>query len=180
MAKEKDIDLIAGGRGSNNVSGRQYQKRGVTKEFESGSFRYDKASNSMICPKGKTLKFDGKERLPGRTNFKYRAGAEDCNKCPSKHNCCPEAAKKGRSVIRRKLHEDVIEFKEKMQKESAKLIYKKRGENAEFINACIKEKFKLRQFRLRGVRKVDIELAFAALAYNIMRWFRLRWYPALA
>jgi len=179
MAAEKDIDLIAAERGNNNVSGQQYEKRGVTKEFESGVFKYDEDSKSMICPEGKTLKFDGKEELPGRTNFKYRAKAEDCNKCPSKSRCCPEAAVKGRSVIRKEYHEDVIEFQKKMRTEEAKLIYKKRGENAEFVNACIKERFKLRQFRLRGLSKVDIEVTFAALAYNIMRWFRLRWCPAL-
>lgn len=180
MAAEKDIDLIAAERGNNNVSGQQYQKRGVTKEFESGAFKYDEDSKSMICPEGETLKFDGKEELPGRTNFKYRARAEDCSNCPSKSKCCPKAAIKGRSVIRKEYHEDVIEFQEKMQTEEAKLIYKKRGENAEFVNACIKERFKLRQFRLRGLFKVDIEVTFAALAYNIMRWFRLRWCPALA
>lgn len=180
MAAEKGIDLIAAERGNNNLSGQQYQKRGITKEFESKAFKYDKDSKSMICPEGKTLKFDGKEVLPGRTNFKYRAKAEDCSKCLSKSRCCPEASKKGRSVLRKEYNEDVIEFKEKMQTEKVKLIYKKRGENAEFVNACIKERFKLRQFRLRGLFKVDIEITFAALAYNIMRWFRLRWCPALA
>lgn len=180
MAAEKDIDLIAAERGNNNVSGQQYQKRGVTKEFESTAFKYDDGLKSMICPEGKTLKFDSKEELPGRTNFKYRAMVEDCNKCPSKHKCCPEATKKGRSVIRKEYSKDVIEFQEKMQTEEAKSIYKKRGENAEFANACIKERFKLRQFCLRGIRKVDIEVTFVALAYNIMRWFRLRWCPALA
>src|SRR3989338_2294934 len=175
MAAEKDIDLIAAERGNNNVSGQQYQKRGVAKEFESEAFKYDEDSKSMVCPEGKTLKFDGKEELAGRTNFKYRARAEDCNKCPSKHKCCPEASKKGRSVLRKEYSEDVIEFQERMQTEEARLIYKKRGENAEFVNDCIKERFRLRQFRLRGLFKVDIEVTFAALAYNIMRWFRLRW-----
>jgi len=180
MTAEKNIDLIAAERGNNNLSGQQYQKRGVTKEFESEAFKYNEDSKSMICPEGKTLKFDGKEELPGRTNFKYRAKGQDCNKCSSKAKCCPEATIKGRSVIRKEYSKDVIEFREKMRTEEAKLIYKKRGENAEFVNACIKERFKLRQFRLRGLSKVDIEVTFAALAYNIMRWFRLRWYPALA
>lgn len=180
VATDRDVDLIAGGRGNNNISGEQYRRRGVTKEFESEAFKYNEDSKSMICPGGKTLKFDGKEELPGRTNFKYRAYKEDCARCPSKPRCCPKAAKKGRSVIRREYHRDVVEFQEKMQTEESKLIYKKRGENAEFVNACIKGRFKLRQFRLRGIRKVDTELTFAVLAYNIMRWSRLRWYPALA
>ncbi|RKY36609.1 MAG: hypothetical protein DRP78_03185, partial [Candidatus Omnitrophota bacterium] len=113
------------------------------------------------------------------SNFKYRAQKEDCDKCRSKSKCCPHASKKGRSVTRKAYDQNVIEFRNKMQEEPTKLIYKKRGENAEFVNAWIKENFKLRQFRLRGVSKIDIEVTFAVLAYNIMTWFRLKWYPAL-
>lgn len=180
MAKEKDIDLIAGERGNNNVSGRQYRKRGVEKEFESDSFRYDKDPDSMMCPEGKILKCYSREKLPGRTNFKYRAHQKDCALCLSKPRCCPGAVKKGRSVIRKEYDREIVLFRKKMQTDEARAVYKRRGENAEFINACIKDRFKLKQFRLRGLRKTDIELTFAALAYNIMRWFRLRWLPALA
>ena len=179
-AHKKDIELIAGERGNNNVSGQQYQKRGVKKEFRAEAFRYDKNSDNMICPEGKTLRSDSKEELPGRTSFKYRADAQDCGRCPSKSKCCPKAVRKGRSVIRKEYHHGVMAFQERMQRDEAQAAYKKRGENAEFVNACIKERFKLRQFCLRGVLKVDIELTFVALAHNIMRWFRLRWQPAVA
>lgn len=179
MTARKDIDLIAGDRGENNVSKRQYQKRGITREFQSEAFKYNKEAEKMTCPEGKVLKSDGIEKLPGRTNFRYRASAQDCSKCPSKSKCCPTAIEKGRSVMRKEYHKEVIVFQEKMRTETAKAIYKKRGENAEFVNSCLKERFKLRQFRLRGVSKADIEVTFAVLAYNIMRWFRLRWYPAL-
>jgi hypothetical protein len=51
---------------------------------------------------------------------------------------------------------EVIGFKAKMETEEAKSIYRRRGEVAEFPNAWLKEKMRLRQFRLRGLLKVGI------------------------
>ncbi len=62
-----------------------------------------------------------------------------------------------------------------METDEAKAIYKQRGEVAEFPNAWIKEKFGLRQFRLRGIVKVGIEALWACFTYNIKLWIRLCW-----
>ena len=66
----------------------------------------------------------------------------------------------------------------KMETEEAKAIYKKRGQVAEFPNAWIKDKLGLRQFRLRGLRKVGAEMLWACLTYNIQQWMRLSWRPS--
>ena len=62
-----------------------------------------------------------------------------------------------------------------MDTPEAKEIYKQRGPTAEFPNAWIKEKLKLRQFRLRGLSKIGMECVWACLTYNIQSWIRLRW-----
>ena len=62
-----------------------------------------------------------------------------------------------------------------MESEEAKLIYKKRGPVAEFTNAWIKDKIKLRKYRLRGFIKAGIETMWACLAYNVKQWIRLCW-----
>lgn len=77
--------------------------------------------------------------------------------------------------VRRLLNQRVVAFIEKMATEEARAIYKKRGEVAEFPNAWIKEKFGLRQFRLRGLIKVGMETLWACLTYNIKLWIRLVW-----
>ena len=80
----------------------------------------------------------------------------------------------------RAVHSPVVrQFAEKMQTEAAKGIYRQRGAVAEFPNAWIKEKLGLRQFRLRGVAKVLLEVLWAALTYNIQQWIRLSWRPGL-
>ena len=62
-----------------------------------------------------------------------------------------------------------------MQTEEAKQIYRQRPQVAEFVNAWIKDKLGLRQFRLRGLAKVQVECVWAGLTYNIQQWIRLRW-----
>jgi len=56
-----------------------------------------------------------------------------------------------------------------------KAIYRQRGAVAEFPNAWIKHKLGLKQFRLRGLIKVSLEVLWAALTYNIQQWIRLSW-----
>ena len=64
---------------------------------------------------------------------------------------------------------------EKMQREAAKAIYRLRGAVAEFPKAWLKAKIGLRQFRVRGPKKVRCEALWACLSYNIQQWLRLRW-----
>ena len=39
----------------------------------------------------------------------------------------------------------------------------------------VKAKFGLRQFSVRGLKKVGMEALWACLTYNIRVWIRLRW-----
>jgi len=67
-----------------------------------------------------------------------------------------------------------------LETEGAKAIYRQRGAVAEFPNAWLKDKLGLRQFRLRGLIKVRLEILWAALTYNIQQWIRLSWRTKLA
>jgi hypothetical protein len=129
---------------------------------------------------GKDLNSDGKEELPGRVNYRYRARRSDCRACAFRDKCCPQAQSRGRSLRRAVEDARVLAHAEKMQTEEAKQIYKRRGEVAEFPNAWIKEKIGLRQFRLRGVAKVGMEVLWASLTYDIKQWIRLCWRPRWA
>jgi hypothetical protein len=62
-----------------------------------------------------------------------------------------------------------------MQTEEAKGIYRQRGEMAEFANAWIKAKLGLRQFHVRTLAKVKLEVLWACLTYNIQQWIGARW-----
>ena len=81
--------------------------------------------------------------------------------------------------MRSELRPEVMALAVKMESEQAKAIYKQRGPVAEFPNAWIKDKLGLRQFRLRGLRKVGMEAMWACMTYNVQQWIRMRWRPSL-
>jgi len=154
------------------------EKRGVAPEFFPQAFRYDEGRNCYVCPAGRDLAFESKEKSEGSARYRYRAKLADCQGCPSKGQCCPQSQR--RSLVRTEEPPEVRRHREKMASESAREIYKQRSQVAEFPNAWIKEKFGLRRFRLRGLTKVRIEALWACLTYNICQWIRLCWRPKQA
>jgi hypothetical protein len=178
--REREVDLIGSMGDRTAQSAGQLDRQGVDPAFRPESFRYDSGSDTYTCPAGKILKYHGKEEQPGRTNYKYRASPADCQRCSLKQKCCPQNRAKGRSIVRGKDAPVVAAFMAKMETEEAKAIYRQRGAVAEFPNAWIKSKIGLRQFRLRGLLKVEMEALWACLTYNIQQWIRLCWRPQWA
>ena len=152
-----------------------YERRGVAPEYYTAQFVYDAESDSFRCPQGKTLAYEGKYERDSEVSYRYRAQFTDCQGCPAKKLCCPGNQATGRSVHRTEELPEVTQFREKMKTEAAREIYRQRAEIAETPNLWIKAKFRLRQFCVRGLRKVGMEALWACLAYNIRLWIRLRW-----
>ena len=154
------------------------QKRGVAREFFPDAFVYDPEGNRYTCPAGHQLAYEGEEKRGFSARHRYRARVGDCRGCGFKGQCCPQS--KVRSLVRTEEPAQVQAHRQKMETESARTIYRQRPAVAEFPNAWIKEKFGLRQFRLRGLMKVRIEALWACLTYNICQWIRLCWRPKQA
>ena len=172
---EQGIDMIGSLPAANPSSAGQQRQRGVSEKFHLDKFSYEAQQNIYRCPQGASLTAKGREFCPGVVLHKYVAKAEVCAACQFRAECCPGNQHHGRSVIRAVHSPEVREFTEKMETETAKSIYRQRGAVAEFPNAWIKEKLGLRQFRLRGLLKVRLEVLWAALTYNVQQWIRLSW-----
>ena len=173
--KGREIEFIApcvdeAGKGESS-----YEGRGVSAAYHSSAFVYDAQSDSYRCPQGKILSYEGKEERHMQVSYRYRAQRFDCQGCPVKSQCCPGNRVTGRSVHRGEELAEVREFRQKMQSEQAREIYRQRAQVAETPNLWIKAKFGLRQFSVRGLRKVGMEALWACLTYNICVWMRLRW-----
>lgn len=175
-AAQRGIDLLGPVAETNAEA--SLKKRGLSPEFYPDKFRYDETANTFTCPADKTMTFQRTSQREGRREHQYRAQAADCQNCPFRDQCCPKNAP--RMIIRIEDSEAVRAFKDKMQTEEAKQIYRTRAEVAETPNAWIKDKFGLRQFRVRGLVKTGMEAVWACLTYNIRQWMRLRWKPQLA
>jgi transposase len=173
-ADAKGVDLIGSFvNQKDNRNAGQMQRRGIEEGYFANKFNFIPENNSFICPEGKTLYYKGKESRPGKSQRVYQAKTEDCQQCPAKQFCCPNN-KQGRSLTKGIDNPVVIAFKEKMETEEAKKIYKKRGPVAEFTNAWIKTKIGLRQFSVQGLKKAEMELQWACLTLNIQQWIRLK------
>jgi transposase len=179
---DRGIDLVGPEPGvkpeeSNRV--KSYKYRGVSADYEASNFYYDSATMTYFCPEGHPLRYDAKYECNGKMLYRYRVSAQVCQTCPAKPLCCPRT-KGGRSIERREPLGPIAEFKQKMQTDEAKAIYRTRSQVAEFPNLWIKAKLGLRQFCVRGVAKVRCESLWAALTYNIQQWIRLCWKPMRA
>jgi transposase len=176
-AEERGIDLIGSfpdaSAGKMNMLGRA----GIREQFYPERFRFDHEKNIYVCPEGNVLTYEGTSVERGKTMYRYRG--KNCKKCPSKPSCCP-SAQRGRGITRTENDPRVDAFLKKMATDEAKAAYRQRGEVAEFPNAWIKDKFGIRQFRLRGLLKVEMEALWACVTYNIKIWMRLCWKPRLA
>jgi hypothetical protein len=127
------------------------------------------------CPAGKQLKYLRRHKKRDDYYESYRASGTDCMACGFQKQCCPRKATKGRIVSFRDREPAAIEeFRKKMASEEGRSVYRRRGAAAEFPFAWIKERMKLRKFRLFGIRKAAIEALWASLAHNVMIWIRTR------
>jgi transposase len=177
---EQGVDLIGSLGGANVSWASQQRQRGVSEKFDLDKFSYDAEQNIYRCPAGQSLKHKGREFAPGVVIHKYTAKIETCTACEFRSECCPGNHYHGRSVIRAERSPILEQFAKKMETEAAKAIYRQRGAVAEFPNAWIKDKLGLKQFRLRGLIKVRLEVLWAALTYNIQQWIRLSWRTKVA
>lgn len=174
--EKRHIDLIGPVPDGTAQKETLYRIRGVTQEFRPEAFVFDAAKNSYTCPAGKSLPYKRKHVLPGQTKYTYQAAKEDCQDCVHRWQCCGQS-KNGRSLVRAEDSAEVKKFRAKMATETARQIYKKRGVVAEFPHLCIKERFGLRRFSLRGLVKVKVESLWVALTFNVQQWIRLCWKP---
>lgn len=175
-AAAQGVDLIAPVVENNSEA--SLRRRGISREFYPDKFQYDEATDTFTCPSEKTLTFQRTQLRKGRSEYRYRAQIADCAVCRFRNECCAKGS--SRWLMRNEYSEAIQAFRSKMQTESAKQIYRTRAEVAEFPNAWIKDKLGLRQFRLRGLKKVGLEAVWACLTYNIQQWIRIRWRPKFA
>ena len=127
----------------------------------------------LQCPAGKMM-----EQTANNAEYtRYQAQRADCEACAHQSKCCPKSGH--RSVKVSRPNPEVAAFAASMKEEKNKELYKQRGPVAEFPNAWIKAKHKLRQFHVRGLVKVGTEALWSAFTHNIQQWFRLAWLPQL-
>ena len=168
---ERQVDLIGG---TVELQKRSRPGSGVDPAFRASAFHYEPEGDVYRCPNGKEVGRRGTERpRVGVLHHVYQAKTANCRDCAFRPKCCGGASP--RRIYRVENAPAVTAFLEKMKTEGAQAIYRLRGRVAEFPHAWLKAKIGLRQFRVRGLKKVRCEALWACLAYNLAQWVRLRW-----
>ena len=138
--------------------------------FTKAHFQWLPELGTYRCPAGHILKRVGREtceRSGGREEVVVRYGmpAATCQACPLRPQCTT-SHKVGRS-LRRSEHEEVILAHQAwMETETAKTVYRLRGQAIELVFADFKEHRGLRRFSGHGLARVRTELALEVLVHN--------------
>lgn len=175
---KQNIDFIAPWKDGDSREAGASARAGRDAAFRSSAFAMTDEGN-LICPTGKELQMIKECQHHGQHCTIFAAKAEDCDECPVRDACCGN--RPGPRRMERVRETAVMRaYLERMQQPETQALYKRRSEVAEFPNLWIKSLWGLRRFSLRGKLKATKEAIWAALAYNIQQWTRLKWLPAAA
>ena len=178
---ERGVEMIGSLPDPEERSAAAMKALGIDPEFRPQAFVWDEATNTLRCPAGQCLGYLRGNQKRGNRYEQYQASGEVCSRCEFQPRCCPQHPEQGRMVSRLVSEPaPVAAFRERMNTDEARQIYRQRGPIAEFPNAWIKERIGLRKFRVRGLPKAGMEAVWACLTYNVMQWMRLCWRPELA
>lgn len=134
--------------------------------FPVTAFTYDAERDSYHCPGGEELRRYRTEYAAEKVE--YRAPAAPCNACPLKSHCT--TSEQGRQ-LHRSFHAEHLERVRSYQATPAyRKAMRKRAVWVEPLFAEAKQWHGLRQFRLRGLKQVNMEGLLVAAGQNLKRY----------
>ena len=137
---------------------------------------YDHARDTYSCPAGKTLQHYRRRFTIPRTgvmkdnSMRYRASKRDCEACPLKPRCCPNAPAR---KISRSIHEGARDLARDISKTEAYATSRRERKKIEMLFAHLKRILKLDRLRLRGPNGARDEFHLAATAQNLRKLAKL-------
>jgi hypothetical protein len=144
--------------------------------FSRDAFAYDHKRDCYICPAGKELRQRQKiYRVPrplvdADGMMRYRASKPDCQACPLKSQCCPNAPAR---KIPRSIHEGARDMARDIAKTEACVTSRHERKKIGMLFAHRKRILKLDRQRLRGPNGARDEFHLAATAQNLRKLAKL-------
>ena len=136
-----------------------------TEYYPPDMFQYDAEQDQYICPQ--THKLPLRSRRKSEEKLVYRADAKACNGCQVKDECT--GSKSGRHIFRSMHQEHIDKVKAYHQNEAYQKAMRKRGVWVEPLFGEAKQFHRLRRFRLRRLKKVNIEGLMVAAGQDLKR-----------
>jgi transposase len=132
--------------------------------FSRSDFTFDAEANLYRCPDGKTLKTTGRVH-DGRTIL-YRASKFDCEGCPLKTRCCPNAPSR---KIPRDVKEAARDYVRSLVDTEPYEQSRRERKKVEMLFAHLKRHLGFERLRLRGLSGAQDEFLLAAAVQNLRR-----------
>jgi hypothetical protein len=140
----------------------------VDPAYQKGCFIYDKEQDCYTCPQGATLTTNDtiyeKSKKDQESYFIKKYTTDQCLTCVSKHLCTTAKRKE----IERSEYQDVVDENNKRVDEN-RMLYKKRQQIIEHPFGTIKRSWGYTYTLLKGMKKVNGEMAVIFTMYNIRR-----------
>lgn len=151
------------------IPDRDYQARKRGKEpgeFDKCHFVYDEKRDCYICPEGSELVFSHLQERKNREPLRIYQCAV-CTSCQF-FGCCTKN-RKGRTVSRHPFEKELAQMRVKLDTSGGREMYSKRKHIVEPVFGHIKSITGFRDFRLRGLSKVNGEFKLVAIAHNLRK-----------
>jgi hypothetical protein len=149
---------------------RSNRAKQINPDYQTEEFSYDENKDCYICPQGATLTTNGIEyekKHAGRTTYMVKKySTPQCNNCPVKQLCT--SVKQGGRAIERSAYQDAIDRNNKRVDENPGE-YKKRQQIIEHPYGTIKRSWGYTHTLLKGIQKVNAEMAIIFTMYNFRR-----------
>jgi len=143
----------------------------IGNQYHKDHFPYNEEKDSYRCPEGRELKFKEERKTKTKTGYEQTARiyeSESCQRCPLAKQC-----KKGRGKrtiqINRKLDYYRRQARENLTTEKGYGLRKQRNVDVEPAFGDIKYNQGYQRFRLRGLKKVNVEMGLLSMAHNIKK-----------
>jgi hypothetical protein len=159
---------------------KEKQKQRKRHHFTSPDFHYDAATHTCICPAGKKLYSNGRNKnLNGYETLKFRGPQKHCVPCHLRAQCMkdPNTTQTRQVAIfigRSKLAKDNIldKMKAKIDSPDGRFHYSRRMGIVEPVFGHITSTLKLNRFSLRTRKKVDTQWKLYCMVHNLLKIHR--------
>lgn len=147
---------------------RPMTKKGFFKKYE---FVYDEYYDCYLCPNDKILEYS----TTNRDGYKeYKSNPKECINCKYINKCTN--SKNHQKLITRHIWQEYLEEADHLRhKADIKEIYKKRKETIERVFADAKEKHGMRYTKLRGLKKIKMEIGLIFSCMNLKKLANWVW-----
>lgn len=139
--------------------------------YHKDHFPYNESDDSYQCPNGRKLKFKEEKKTKTKTGFDQTVRiyeSDNCQRCRLAKKCKKGAGK--RTIqINRQLEYYKKRARENLTTEKGYQLRKQRNVDVEPVFGDIKYNQGYLRFRLRGLKKVNIEMGLLSIAHNIKK-----------